>query len=54
MRYRVKLVREIEWEQVYEAPNEVMAIDLARQEAQHGTIVDERIEVEKIEGRSGD
>ncbi len=46
--YLVKLRREIEWEQVYEAPNLDVAIDEAKMEARHGEIIDEQIVAEEV------
>lgn len=46
--FLVKLRREIEFENVYEAPDEGVAVDLAKLEAHHGCITDEQVIVEEL------
>lgn len=47
--YLVRLRRVIEWEQMYEADSPEVAVDLAKLEAHHGTIVDEIASVAEAE-----
>jgi len=49
MVYKVRLRRVIEWEQTYAAASSDEALELAKLEAHHGTIVDEFSSVEEIE-----
>jgi hypothetical protein len=39
----------MEWEQVYEADSPETAIELAKLEAHHGTVVDELASVEEVQ-----
>ncbi len=53
MLYLVKLRRELEWENYYEADNEGVAVDLAKLEAHHGFVTDEQVIVEQVEEALG-
>lgn len=47
--FEVTLRRTIEWNDTYDAPTQLVAEDLARLEAIHGTIVDEQIITQQVD-----
>ncbi len=47
--FLVTLRRTIEWQNEYTCDDQALAEDLAKQEAHHGTIVDEQIITEQVD-----
>lgn len=47
--YKVLLIHRVEWKQYYEANSADEAIEMARMEIRHGTVVDEQVEVELVD-----
>ena len=47
--FEVTMRRIIEWNDIYEARTPEAAAELARLEAQHGTVIDEHIDVKALQ-----